>query len=84
MPSEGVGGSGMKRRLLAAFAMLFCLPAVAVAANGADSGDTAWLLVATALVKAANEGETGDGKVFVFNLEEATRIRTGESGDDAI
>ncbi len=50
MPSEGAGASGMKRRLLAAFAMLFCLPAVAVAANGADSGDTAWLLVATALV----------------------------------
>lgn len=41
-------------------------------------------VVKDALIKAANEGETGDGKIFVFNLEEATRIRTGESGDDAI
>ncbi len=29
-------------------------------------------------------GEVGDGKIFVYNVEEAVRIRTGESGDDAI
>lgn len=41
---------GVKRQLLAALTILLCLPAVAVAANGVDTGDTAWLLVATALV----------------------------------
>jgi nitrogen regulatory protein P-II 2 len=34
--------------------------------------------------KAANTGKIGDGKIFVFSIEEAVRIRTGETGDDAI
>ena len=34
--------------------------------------------------KAANTGKIGDGKIFVSTLEEAIRIRTGETGDDAI
>ena len=34
--------------------------------------------------KAANTGKIGDGKIFVFSIEEAIRIRTGETGDDAI
>ena len=34
--------------------------------------------------KAANTGKIGDGKIFVFTIEEAIRIRTGETGDDAI
>ncbi|TCO82732.1 nitrogen regulatory protein P-II family [Plasticicumulans lactativorans] len=34
--------------------------------------------------KAANTGKIGDGKVFVFNLEQAIRIRTGENGSDAL
>lgn len=29
-------------------------------------------------------GEVGDGKIFVYNVEQAVRIRTGESGDNAI
>lgn len=29
-------------------------------------------------------GEVGDGKIFVYNVEQAIRIRTGESGEDAI
>jgi Nitrogen regulatory protein PII len=29
-------------------------------------------------------GEVGDGKIFVFDVEQAVRIRTGESGDNAI
>lgn len=29
-------------------------------------------------------GEVGDGKIFVYNVEQAVRIRTGESGEDAI
>jgi len=34
--------------------------------------------------KAANTGKIGDGKIFVVGLEQAVRIRTGESGDDAL
>ncbi len=37
-----------------------------------------------AIGKAANTGKVGDGKVFVFALEEAVRIRTGETGTDAV
>ncbi len=36
------------------------------------------------ITKAANTGKIGDGKVFVSPLEQAIRIRTGETGDDAI
>ncbi len=37
-----------------------------------------------AIVKAANTGKIGDGKIFIINLEEVIRIRTGETGDQAI
>jgi nitrogen regulatory protein P-II 1 len=37
-----------------------------------------------AIVQAARTGKIGDGKVFVYNVESATRIRTGERDDDAI
>ncbi len=37
-----------------------------------------------AITRAAKTGEIGDGKIFVFPLESATRIRTGEKGDSAI
>jgi nitrogen regulatory protein P-II 1 len=37
-----------------------------------------------AIRKAAQTGRIGDGKIFVSNVEEAVRIRTGESGMDAI
>ncbi len=37
-----------------------------------------------AIVKAANTGKIGDGKIFVTNLEQIVRIRTGETGVDAI
>jgi len=40
--------------------------------------------VAEAIVKSANTGKIGDGKVFILNVEEAIRIRTGETGDDAV
>jgi len=36
------------------------------------------------IVKAAKTGKIGDGKIFVSNLEQVTRIRTGETGDHAI
>src|SRR5512139_985355 len=34
--------------------------------------------------KAANTGKIGDGKIFIYDLEQAVRIRTGESGDEAL
>jgi len=37
-----------------------------------------------AIEKAAVTGKIGDGKIFVFELEQVIRIRTGESGQDAI
>lgn len=37
-----------------------------------------------AIRKAAQTGRIGDGKIFVSNIEEAVRIRTGETGPDAI
>jgi nitrogen regulatory protein P-II 1 len=37
-----------------------------------------------AIEKAAKTGTIGDGKIFVSNVEQAVRIRTGESGVDAI
>lgn len=37
-----------------------------------------------AIVKGAQTGETGDGKIFVMPLEQCIRIRTGEKGGDAI
>jgi nitrogen regulatory protein P-II 2 len=37
-----------------------------------------------AITKAANTGKIGDGKIFVFPLQEAVRIRTGETGPDAL
>ena len=36
------------------------------------------------LIKAASTGKIGDGKIFVHNLDQVIRIRTGESGPDAI
>ncbi len=37
-----------------------------------------------AIQSAAKTGRIGDGKIFLSNIEEAIRIRTGETGDDAI
>ena len=37
-----------------------------------------------AIQKAAYTGKIGDGKIFVSSLEQVIRIRTGETGDDAI
>ena len=37
-----------------------------------------------AIVSGARTGETGDGKIFILDLEQCLRIRTGETGHDAI
>ena len=40
--------------------------------------------IVEAIIKASNTGKIGDGKIFVFPVEEAIRVRTGERGKDAI
>ena len=40
--------------------------------------------VVNSIVKTAQTGRIGDGKIFITNLEEAVRIRTGERGESAI
>ena len=37
-----------------------------------------------AIEKSANTGKIGDGKIFVYDLEQVIRIRTGETGADAL
>lgn len=40
--------------------------------------------VLDAIIKAAQTGKIGDGKIFVWDLEQVVRIRTGETGESAI
>ena len=40
--------------------------------------------VIEAITAAARTGKIGDGKIFVYDLSQVTRIRTGESGPDAL
>jgi len=40
--------------------------------------------VIEAISKAAGTGKIGDGKIFVFDLQQVVRIRTGETGTDAL
>ena len=50
---------------------------VAVSADVADK-------VVEAIVAAARTGQIGDGKIFVYGLDSAVRIRTGETDQDAL
>ena len=40
--------------------------------------------VVDVITKTANIGKIGDGKIFISNIEDVIRIRTGETGSDAI
>lgn len=46
--------------------------------------DTQLEAVIDAIVRTANTGKIGDGKIFVTNLEQVVRIRTGETGAEAL
>ena len=46
--------------------------------------DAAAPAVVERIAQAAQTGKIGDGKLFVLDVEQAVRIRTGETGDDAI
>ena len=41
-------------------------------------------VIKKAILESIQTGECGDGKIFVYNVEEAIRISTGEEGDDAL
>jgi nitrogen regulatory protein P-II 1 len=47
-------------------------------------GDDLAKSVIDTIIKSARTGEIGDGKIFVTDLEEMVRIRTGESGAEAL
>lgn len=47
-------------------------------------GDAQVDTIVEAITKAANSGKIGDGKIFVSPLEQVIRIRTGETGEDAL
>lgn len=47
-------------------------------------GDDQSKLVIETLIRTARTGQIGDGKIFVTDLEEMVRIRTGESGAEAL
>ncbi|MDR0633456.1 MAG: P-II family nitrogen regulator [Azoarcus sp.] len=57
------------------------LPKVKIETAIADEQQEA---VIEAIQKSAITGNVGDGKIFVFALEDAMRIRTGETGDSAL
>jgi nitrogen regulatory protein PII len=57
------------------------LPKVKVETAVAD--DTVTHVIET-IVKAAHTGKIGDGKIFVLPVEEVVRIRTGETGQEAL
>ena len=40
--------------------------------------------VVDAITKTAQTGKIGDGKIFIYDIEQAIRIRTGENGDEAV
>ena len=40
--------------------------------------------VVDAILKTAKTGQVGDGKIFIYKVEDVVRIRTGESGKDAL
>ena len=57
------------------------LPTVKIELVVADNGVDAAI---ESIVKAARTGKIGDGKIFVSNIEQVVRIRTGETGEGAI
>lgn len=41
-------------------------------------------IIVDTIIKVARSGKIGDGKIFIYNVEDAVRIRTGEKGESAI
>ena len=66
-----------------AVAQVSPLPALTLRAEARD-GRASVDAVVEAVQNAARTCKIGDGKIFVLDLESATRIRTGESGNEAL
>jgi nitrogen regulatory protein P-II 1 len=49
-----------------------------------DCSDANLALVIDTIMRAAQTGQIGDGKIFVSDLKDVVRIRTGETGEDAL
>jgi len=47
-------------------------------------GDSQVEKIVDAILKSGKTGQVGDGKIFIYNVEDVVRIRTGESGKDAL
>ena len=47
-------------------------------------GDSQVEKIVDTILKAGKTGQVGDGKIFIYNVEDVVRIRTGESGKDAL
>jgi nitrogen regulatory protein P-II 1 len=57
------------------------IPKVKIEVVAADDKVAA---ITAAIIQHARTGRVGDGKIFVYSLEEAIRIRTGETGEEAL
>lgn len=57
------------------------LPKVRLVVVVPDGQETA---VANAIIKVAKTDHVGDGKIFISTVDEVIRVRTGETGDDAV
>jgi len=79
---KGFGRTGGKKEVYrgSAYVVDF-VPKVKIEVVVGD--DLVWQVV-DAITQAARTGRIGDGKVFVSSIDEAVRIRTGESGDEAL
>jgi len=79
---KGFGRTGGKKEVYrgSAYVVEF-VPKVKVEVVAAD--DLVGQIV-EAMTAAARTGRIGDGKIFVYPVQEAVRIRTGESGDQAV
>ncbi len=79
---KGFGRTGGKREVYrgSAYVVDF-VPKVKIEIVCSDSLVPA---VLEAIERSAKTGRIGDGKIFVTNVEEAIRIRTGERGEDAV
>jgi nitrogen regulatory protein PII len=61
-----------------------CWQALQLAAQALEAPSDMLDRVIKAIEKSANTGKIGDGKIFVYELEQVVRIRTGESGANAL
>jgi nitrogen regulatory protein P-II 1 len=80
--SRGCGNSAERSRWLDGEEVVVALPIRSRLEVFAQDDLAEALIEAT--IEAVRSGEAGDGKIFVFPIENAIRVRTGERGDNAL